>query len=119
MNRRLSKIQDGFFVAVLPPPVRGISNSGGFRMIVEDRAGLGSAALRQATTELMARASQTPGVATLADATLAGDIAIDAAGEVRAGGLNAGPFLIRDSTVGKPDRPAAAAASLPAQTVPL
>ena len=65
LNRRLSKIQDGFFVAVLPPPVRGISNSGGFRMIVEDRAGLGSAALRQATTELMTRASQTPGVATV------------------------------------------------------
>src|SRR5580658_5308193 len=65
LNRRLSKIQDGFFVAVQPPPVRGISNSGGFRMIVEDRAGLGSAALRQATTELMARAAQTPGVATV------------------------------------------------------
>ena len=65
LNRRLSKIQDGFFVAVLPPPVRGISNSGGFRMIVEDRAGLGSAALRHATTELMTRASQTPGVATV------------------------------------------------------
>jgi hydrophobe/amphiphile efflux-1 (HAE1) family protein len=65
LNRRLSKVQDGFFVAVLPPPVRGISNSGGFRMIVEDRAGLGSAALRQATTELMARAAQTPGVATV------------------------------------------------------
>ncbi|HEY1746485.1 MAG TPA: multidrug efflux RND transporter permease subunit [Xanthobacteraceae bacterium] len=65
LNRRLSKIQDGFFVAVLPPPVRGISNSGGFRMIVEDRAGLGSAALRQATTELMARAAQTQGVSTV------------------------------------------------------
>jgi hydrophobe/amphiphile efflux-1 (HAE1) family protein len=65
LNRRLSKIQDGFFVAVLPPPVRGISNSGGFRMIVEDRAGLGSAALRQATTELMARAAHTPGLTTV------------------------------------------------------
>jgi len=65
LNRRLSKIQDGFFVAVLPPPVRGISNSGGFRMIVEDRAGLGSAPLRQATTELMARAARTPGLTTV------------------------------------------------------
>jgi hydrophobe/amphiphile efflux-1 (HAE1) family protein len=65
LNRRLSKIQDGFFVAVLPPPVRGISNSGGFRMIVEDRAGLGSAALRQATTDLMARAAHTPGLTTV------------------------------------------------------
>ena len=62
LNRRLSKIQDGFFVAVLPPPVRGISNAGGFRMIVEDRAGNGSAALRSATAALMARAAQTPGL---------------------------------------------------------
>jgi len=62
LNRRLSKIQDGFFVAVLPPPVRGISNAGGFRIIVEDRAGNGSAALRSATAALMARAAQTPGL---------------------------------------------------------
>ena len=62
LNRRLSKIQDGFFVAVLPPPVRGISNAGGFRMIVEDRAGNGSAALRSATAALMAHAAQTPGL---------------------------------------------------------
>jgi len=65
LNRQLSKIQDGFFVAVLPPPVRGISNSGGFRMIVEDRAGNGSAALRSAATALMARAAQTPGLTTV------------------------------------------------------
>jgi hydrophobe/amphiphile efflux-1 (HAE1) family protein len=65
LNRRLSQIQDGFFVAVLPPPVRGISNSGGFRMIVEDRAGNGSAALRSAATALMARAAQTPGLTTV------------------------------------------------------
>ncbi len=62
LNRRLSKIQDGFFVAVLPPPVRGISNAGGFRMIVEDRAGNGSASLRNATAAMMARAAQTPGL---------------------------------------------------------
>jgi multidrug efflux pump subunit AcrB len=34
-------------------------------MIVEDRAGHGSAALRQATTEMMVRAAHTPGVATV------------------------------------------------------
>src|SRR6204780_3024151 len=62
LNRRLSKIQDGFFVAVLPPPVRGISNAGGFRMIIEDRAGRGSAALQQAANAMMARAARTPGV---------------------------------------------------------
>ncbi len=62
LNRRFSKIQEGFLVAVLPPPVRGISNAGGFRMIVEDRAGHGSAALQAAATEIMARAAHTPGV---------------------------------------------------------
>jgi hydrophobe/amphiphile efflux-1 (HAE1) family protein len=65
LNRRLSKIQDGFLIAVLPPPVRGISNAGGFRMIVEDRAGMGSASLRQATSELMVRAAHTPSVTTV------------------------------------------------------
>ncbi len=63
LNRRFSKIQEGFLVAVLPPPVRGISNAGGFRMIVEDHAGHGSAALQAAATEIMARAAHTPGVA--------------------------------------------------------
>jgi multidrug efflux pump subunit AcrB len=48
---------------VLPPPVAGIGNAGGFRMMVEDRAGQGSEALKQATLALMARAAQTPGLA--------------------------------------------------------
>jgi hydrophobe/amphiphile efflux-1 (HAE1) family protein len=63
LNRRLSKIQEAFIVAVLPPPVRGISNAGGFRMIIEDRAGRGSAALQQAAAAMMARAAHTQGVA--------------------------------------------------------
>jgi hydrophobe/amphiphile efflux-1 (HAE1) family protein len=65
LNRRLAKIQDGLFIAVLPPPVRGISNAGGFRMIVEDRAGNGSAVLRNAVTAMMVNAARTPGVATV------------------------------------------------------
>jgi hydrophobe/amphiphile efflux-1 (HAE1) family protein len=61
--RRLSVIQDAFVVAVLPPPVRGIGTAGGFRMMVEDRAGQGSEALRRATESFVVRAAQTPGVA--------------------------------------------------------
>ncbi|MGH8798468.1 MAG: efflux RND transporter permease subunit, partial [Caldimonas sp.] len=34
--RRLSAIQDAFIIAVLPPPVTGIGNAGGFRMMIED-----------------------------------------------------------------------------------
>jgi hydrophobe/amphiphile efflux-1 (HAE1) family protein len=62
LSKRLAAIQDGLLFVVLPPPVRGISSSGGFRMIVEDRAGHGAAALRTVTADLMARANQTPGV---------------------------------------------------------
>ncbi|HEX4411510.1 MAG TPA: multidrug efflux RND transporter permease subunit [Xanthobacteraceae bacterium] len=61
--RKLSGIQDAFVITVLPPPVTGIGTAGGFRMMVEDRAGAGPAALRAATEGLMARANQTPGIA--------------------------------------------------------
>jgi hydrophobe/amphiphile efflux-1 (HAE1) family protein len=63
LNRRMSKLQDAFVIAALPPPVRGIGTAGGFRMMIEDRAGHGSAALQQAAMAMMIRASQTPGVA--------------------------------------------------------
>ena len=63
LNRRMSKVQDAFVIAALPPPVRGIGTAGGFRMVIEDRAGRGSAALQQAAVAIMVRASQTPGVA--------------------------------------------------------
>ena len=45
---------------MLPPPVRGIGTAGGFRMMVEDRAGQGPAALRRPPRRLTARAGQTP-----------------------------------------------------------
>ena len=62
LNRRFAKIQEGFLIAVLPPPVRGISNAGGFRMIIEDRAGRGPAALQAVAADFMARAAHTPGI---------------------------------------------------------
>jgi multidrug efflux pump len=61
--RRLSSIEEAFIIPVLPPPVMGIGNAGGFRMMVEDRAGQGSQALRAATESLVTRAAQTPGIA--------------------------------------------------------
>src|SRR6202035_1068506 len=61
--RRLSVIQHAFIVPALPPPVRGIGTAGGFRMMVEDRAGQGSETLRAATEALVLRATGTPGIA--------------------------------------------------------
>jgi multidrug efflux pump subunit AcrB len=43
--------------------VRGIGTAGGFRMMVEDRAGQGADKLRAATEALVLRAVQTPGIA--------------------------------------------------------
>ena len=60
--KRLSVIQDAFLIVVMPPPVSGIGNAGGFRMMVEDREGLGSQALQQAVGAMMGRAAQTPGL---------------------------------------------------------
>ena len=40
----------------------GIGNAGGFRMMVEDRAGRGPQALQDAAYAMMGRAAQTPGL---------------------------------------------------------
>jgi hydrophobe/amphiphile efflux-1 (HAE1) family protein len=60
--QRLSAIQEGFVVVVMPPPVRGIGNAGGVRMMIEDRAGRGAQELQGAVAAVMGRAAQTPGL---------------------------------------------------------
>src|SRR4249920_576584 len=60
--QRLSAIHDGLIFVAAPPPVSGIGNAGGFRMMVEDRAGRGSQALQNAVYAMMGRAAQTPGL---------------------------------------------------------
>src|SRR6478672_211702 len=60
--QRLSAIHDGLIFVAAPPPVSGIGNAGGFRMMVEDRAGRGPEALQNAVYAMMGRAAQTPGL---------------------------------------------------------
>jgi hydrophobe/amphiphile efflux-1 (HAE1) family protein len=60
--RRLASIQEALILVVAPPPVRGIGNAGGFRMMVEDRAGRGPQELQNAVFAMMGRAAATPGV---------------------------------------------------------
>ena len=59
---KVGAIQEAFMVVVQPPPVSGIGNAGGFRMMVEDRSGAGLGALQGAVYAMMARAAQTPGL---------------------------------------------------------
>jgi hydrophobe/amphiphile efflux-1 (HAE1) family protein len=59
---KLSAIQEGLVLVVAPPPVSGIGNAGGFRMMVEDRGGRGAEALQGAVYAMMGRANQTTGL---------------------------------------------------------
>src|SRR5947209_4795213 len=60
--KQLSGIQEGLVLVVQPPPISGIGNAGGFRMMVEDRQSRGSQALVEAATAMMGKANQTPGL---------------------------------------------------------
>jgi hydrophobe/amphiphile efflux-1 (HAE1) family protein len=62
LRRRLSVIEDAFIITIPPPPVRGIGNAGGFKMLLQDEAGLGPAALQSAAQDLAAAANRTPGL---------------------------------------------------------
>jgi hydrophobe/amphiphile efflux-1 (HAE1) family protein len=63
LNAKFAGIQDAF-VAVFPPPaVNGLGVVGGFKMQLEDRAGLGDSALYAAAQSLLGRAYQTPSLA--------------------------------------------------------
>ena len=60
--QKLAAIEDGLVLVVAPPPVRGIGNAGGFRMMIEDRGGRGAQELQGAVAAMMGRAAQTPGL---------------------------------------------------------
>ncbi len=63
LQRALAPLQEGLVLVVQPPPVQGIGNAGGFRMMIQDRSGQGPAALQGVVYQMMGRAAQTPGVA--------------------------------------------------------
>ena len=62
LQRKLASIQEALLIVVQPPPVNGIGNAGGFRMMVEDRTGAGYGALQNAVYAMMGAAAQTPGL---------------------------------------------------------
>jgi gold/copper resistance efflux pump len=57
---RFSQIPDGFVGVFPPPPVPGLGAFGGFKLQIEDRAGLGYEALAQVQAQVMAKAMQAP-----------------------------------------------------------
>jgi hydrophobe/amphiphile efflux-1 (HAE1) family protein len=65
LNQQFASIQDAFVAVFPPPPVMGLGQVGGFKMQLEDRAGLGEEELSRAAGALIGRAYQTPQLAGL------------------------------------------------------
>ena len=63
LNACWSAVQEARIISIMPPPIRGIGTAGGFKMMVQDQGGRGLEALEAAAQELVAAASQTPGLA--------------------------------------------------------
>jgi multidrug efflux pump len=63
LNQKFSGIQDAFIAVFPPPAVQGLGQVGGFKMELEDRAGLGEGELYQAAQALLGKVYQTPQLA--------------------------------------------------------
>ncbi|MEY9529412.1 multidrug efflux pump [Bradyrhizobium japonicum] len=63
LNKKYSGIQEAFIAMFPPPPVNGLGTIGGFKLQIEDRAGLGYEALNEATKAFMAAMQKAPEIA--------------------------------------------------------
>ena len=66
LNRDLSGIQEALAFVVIPPPIRGLGQTGGFQMMVEDRRSLGLSELSRTTADLVQKGNASPGLRGLA-----------------------------------------------------
>ena len=62
LRKRLAPITAADIRVIMPPPVRGLGQNGGFRLMVEDRSGLGYKALESSVQELAEAASRHPAI---------------------------------------------------------
>ncbi|HEX8311770.1 MAG TPA: multidrug efflux RND transporter permease subunit [Chthoniobacteraceae bacterium] len=65
LRQKFSSIQEARILVLPPPPLRGLGNSGGFRVQVQDFDGAGLAALDAATRKLMDALAKEPGFTSL------------------------------------------------------
>lgn len=62
LRGELAQFREAQFFVIDPPPVRGLGTGGGFKMMLQDRAGAGLGALEQATIGMMSAAANAPEV---------------------------------------------------------
>ncbi|MBM4273834.1 MAG: multidrug efflux RND transporter permease subunit [Deltaproteobacteria bacterium] len=53
LQRELAALEEAEFVVMIPPPISGLGESGGFQMMVEDRRSLGLPELQKAVMEMI------------------------------------------------------------------
>jgi multidrug efflux pump len=57
-----TEVPEAFAAVFPPPPVNGIGNAGGYRLMIQDRGGAGLEELQNQTFGMMMKANQTPGL---------------------------------------------------------
>ena len=57
LRQKLSQIEDAAIFVLIPPPIRGLGQSGGFQMMIEDRGNLGLGELDKSAQEVIRAAS--------------------------------------------------------------
>ncbi len=62
LGAKFAQIEGGFAYALMPPPIQGLGNGSGYSLFLQDRAGLGYAALQQALQAFQAEIAKTPGM---------------------------------------------------------
>ncbi|HYA42597.1 MAG TPA: efflux RND transporter permease subunit, partial [Syntrophobacteraceae bacterium] len=65
INRELAGLQETQAFIIIPPPLRGLGQTGGFQMMVEDRGNLGLQELQQATYDLIQTGNSQPNLRNL------------------------------------------------------
>ena len=63
LNKQYGSIQEAFIAIFPPPPVQGLGTVAGFKLYIEDRAGMGLEPLYKETTSTLQNGNQTPGLA--------------------------------------------------------
>jgi len=62
LQQRLAQVEDAHIAVFAPPPIRGMSSVGGFKLQIQDRTNAGIDALKNANAELIAKGNQEPGL---------------------------------------------------------
>jgi hydrophobe/amphiphile efflux-1 (HAE1) family protein len=63
LQARLEEVREALIFVIPPPPVQGLGTGGGFKLVVQDRAGRGARALQEATDAYVQAARGDPDLA--------------------------------------------------------